>query len=262
MQCLIDLDIVLYEIAFNGQYKDEGEGDVILLRSFDYVAEKLDEKIKQIEDECWATEPSILYITGKTNFRNGIAKRRPYKEKRSPKPFHHANLKAYAKAKYDVRMQEGLEADDLLAIEQSSRDDTIICTRDKDLRMVGGMHFGWECGKQPQFGPRYVSNTGTLELKNGKKIVGDGLLFFYSQLITGDSVDTIPGLSGGGPVMAYKSLHGAKTEQEMFTAVSDLYKGKYPETWEEELLEQARLLWMVRELKDGEPVMWEFPNED
>jgi 5'-3' exonuclease len=158
-------------------------------------------------------------------------------------------------------MREGLEADDLLAIEQSSRDDTIICTRDKDLRMVEGMHFGWECGLQPQFGPRYVSNIGTLELVNGKKIVGEGLLFFYSQIITGDSVDTIPGLPRGGPAMAYKSLHGLTDEQEMFDAVSSLYQGKFPETWEEELLEQARLLWMVRELKDNEPVMWEFPKE-
>lgn len=247
-------------MAFGGQYKEEGEGDVILLRSFDHVAEKFDEKIQQIEDECWATEPSILYMTGKTNFRNGIAKRKPYKDRPSTKPFHYHNLKAYAKAKYDVRIQEGLEADDLLSIEQSSREDTIICTRDKDLRMVEGMHFGWACGAQPQFGPRHVNYIGKLELHDGRKLSGEGLLFFYSQLITGDSVDTIPGLPRGGPAMAYKSLHGATDEQEMFTAVSALYKEKFPETWEEELLEQGRLLWMVRELRDGQPVMWEFPD--
>jgi 5'-3' exonuclease len=263
MQCLIDGDLLLYEVAFGGQFKEETEdGEFIIVpRNFDDVAIKFDEKVTQIEAECWATEPSIVYMTGKTNFRNAIAKKKPYKgNRKQEKPFHYGNLKAYAKAMYDVRWEEGLEADDLMTIEQALREDTIICTRDKDLRIGEGMHFGWACGLQEQFGPLYVDKIGTLELIDGKKIKGTGLLFFYSQIITGDTVDNIAGLPRGGPALAYKSLHGLTDEQEMFEAVSQLYKAKYEETWEEEMLEQGQLLWMVNELVDGKPVMWEFPN--
>ncbi len=255
--------MLLYEIGFKGQFKNEETGEIVP-RPFETVAEDFDQRISEIEAECWATEPSILYLTGKGNFRDDIAVSKGYKANRkSNKPFHHGNIKAYAKAHYDVRWQDGLEADDLLAIEQSSREPltTIICTRDKDLRMVPGMHFGWTCGKQGQYGPRRVDPLGELELINQKKIVGNGLKFFYSQLITGDTVDNIPGLPKGGPTLAYNTLAHLETEEEMYEAVRQLYEDKFPEDYEERLLEQAKLLWMVRELdEDGQPIMWEIPS--
>ena len=263
MQCLIDGDILLYEVAFAGQFKSE-DGDIVP-RPFDDVAVHLRDRIRQIEAECWSTEESIVYITGKTNFRNNIAKKKPYKGNRNdPKPFHYGNLKAYLKAHYDTRWEEGLEADDLLAMEQTSRlevGDTIICTRDKDLRMVEGMHYGWQCGLQDAYGPRKVTKIGELELLNEKKIIGNGLLFFYSQIITGDIVDNITGLPRGGPVLAYRTLNGCGTEQEMFENVSNLYRKKYEDSWEEEMLEQAQLLWMVNSRdEEGKPLMWELPK--
>lgn len=265
MQCLIDGDILLYEIGFSGQFKDEETGEIIP-RDFDTVAELLNQKIKEIEGECWATEPSIVYITGKTNFRNDVAKKKPYKgNRKDAKPFHYGNLKAYIKANYDTRWEEGLEADDLMAIEQTSRlrdEDTIICTRDKDLRMVEGMHFGWPCGAQPQYGPKRVSKLGGLGLNDKKKLTGEGLSFFYSQLITGDTVDNIMGLPKGGPVLAYSTLDGLLSEQEMYEAVLSCYVNKYGDDALEELMEQAQLLWMVNELDgEGKPIMWRPPYE-
>lgn len=151
-----------------------------------------------------------------------------------------------------------------MAIEQTSSEPltTIICTRDKDLRMVPGMHFGWQCGKQGQYGPRQVTEIGELELLNGKKLVGNGIKFFYSQLITGDTVDNIPGLPKGGPVLAYNTLVDCETEEEMYEAVKALYEEKFPEDYEERILEQGQLLWMVRELDENkQPVMWKLPND-
>lgn len=205
-------------------------------------------------------------MTGKGNFRDEIAVQKGYKANRkSKKPFHHSNLKAYVKGKYETIWRDGLEADDLMSIEQFSRIeqlDTIICTRDKDLRMIPGMHFGWPCGKQGQYGPRKVEPLGELELINNKKIVGNGLKFFYSQLITGDTVDNIPGLPKGGPRLAFSTLEGCETEEQMYKAVKALYVEKFGEEAEERILEQGRLLWMVRELDtNNEPVMWELPNE-
>ena len=232
---------------------------------FDFTAELLDNRIKNICAITNATEPPILYLTGKENFRYAIAKRTPYKERAGYKPFHYKNLTAYMKAVYDVRIQEGLEADDLMSIEQTKRpDSTIICTRDKDLRAVPGWHYGWELGNQPSFGPTNVSEYGSIRLSGDRKsIKGEGLVFFYSQTLTGDRVDSIPGLGGCGPVKAFEILKDTKTPEEAFKAVLEAYRGVYGDDAETELLEQGRLLWMTRELHpDGSPVLWGLPNRE
>jgi hypothetical protein len=184
---------------------------------------------------------------------------------------------------------------------------TIICTIDKDLRMVPGWHYSWPVGDRiGEREPYFVSELGELQpkyhtdkfLKNGdpklKKLEGTGLTWFYCQLITGDSTDNIPGCPGAGPGKALEALHGLSNEEEMYQATLALYEAKYAQEattafsehtsigggvdhngtlvnyqldsyiteWaKKELLEQAYLLWMVRELdKDGKPIMWEAPT--
>jgi 5'-3' exonuclease len=228
-----------------------------------------DRKVNEICQEAGGTEPPILFYTGKRNFRDEIAEKKEYKgnRKEAKKPFHFNNLKAYAIATYDCRMQEGLEADDLLCIEQMSRiaeSDTIICSRDKDLRQCSGWHFTWECGKQASIPPYYVRGLGELTLeKKGKqnKLSGNGLMFFYAQVLMGDTVDNIPGLKGYGPVKVYELLRDAGTESELFSICKATYEENYEENALEELIEQARLVYMIKELdQDGNPVMWEPPE--
>lgn len=260
MQPLIDSDVLHYEIGFAAEAGWKGEG----APPFDYVAELLDMKIANICAITEATQPPILYMTEGKNFRNEIAKLRPYKDRAGNKPFHFHNIKAYIKAKYDWKSQDGLEADDLMAIEQCSRPgDTIICTRDKDLRSVPGWHFGWELGNQPQFGPSLVGELGALRLADNRKSVkGEGLLFFYVQCLTGDGVDTVPGLPKCGPVKAFELLQGSETSTEAFKRVLEAYRVFYGDDGDVQLLEQGRLLWMTRQLHpDGSPVLWEFPDE-
>lgn len=259
-QPLIDSDVLLYECGFGAESSWEGPG----FPSFDYVMEMLDNKIGNICAMVEATHPPILFLTGKGNFRYDIAKRQPYKERPSNKPFHYNNLKAYIKAKYEYRESVGMEADDLMAIEQTERmDETIICTRDKDLRAVPGWHYGWEMGNQPSFGPEFIYEQGYIKLSNDRKsIKGTGSLFFYSQLLTGDKVDTIPGLDGIGAVKAFKILEGSVDSKDAYFRVLDAYLIHYGETGEAELLEQGRLLHMTREIKNGKAVMWEIPYVD
>lgn len=259
MQPLIDGDVLRYEVGFAAEAGWQQAG----FPPFDFVAELLDMRIANICAITQATQPPILYLTGKENFRYGIARRTPYKERVGHKPWHYKNLTAYMYGKYDVRIQEGLEADDLMSIEQTSRPgETIICTRDKDLRAVPGWHYGWELGNQPSFGPCKVESFGEIRLSNDRKsIKGEGLVFFYSQCLTGDRVDSIPGLGGCGPVKAFEILSNTKTPEEAFKAVLEAYRDVHGWDAEKELLEQARLLHMTRELHpDGSPVLWEFPN--
>lgn len=249
----------------------------------------LDQKIKEIEALCWATEPSVLYLTGdrkliksvnkkrkhegekelefKPNFRFETAKKKEYKAGRKPdKPFHYTNIREYMLANYECVVSQGVEADDMICVELQRNGDqlsVICCSRDKDLRMVAGMHFGWECGRQPQFGPQRVDFIGEIRLSKDRKVIkGEGVKFFYSQLITGDNVDNIPGLRGGGPVLAFKSLADLGTEELLFECVAGLYEAEYGEDWRAEFQEQADLLWMIRELdEEGKPVKYVMYDE-
>lgn len=286
MQCLIDADILIYEMGFGGQPKHKLTG-LPVVKDFEHVAESLHQKIREIEGECWADEPSILFLTNdstlnkmwnrqrktdglepityKPNFRIATAISKPYKgTRKAEKPFHVNNIRAYMLANYNCVVANGMEADDLLAIYQTKAAPltTVICSRDKDLRMVEGMQFSWVCGKQPQFGPKAVDTLGEITYnEKTNKLKGTGSKFFYSQFITGDTVDNIPGLPRGGPSLAFKLLEGKRSEVDMFTAVADRYRDKLGDGWEVYMKEQADLLWMVRELnEDGSPVLWEKPN--
>ena len=278
MKCGIDADVLVYELGFSSQYIDEDTEELVIM-DFDFAAELLDQRIREIEEECWADQPSTLYLTNdptlnkivnrkrkslgkkpleyKENFRVEVAKSKKYKGQRSgEKPFHRDNLRAYMLDKYEVKIANGLEADDLLCIDGHKNPDFTICTRDKDLRMVEGRHYGWPCGKQPQFGPKDVDYIGAIELHK-KDIKGWGIKFFYSQMITGDKVDNIGGLPRGGPALAYSLLADLEDEESMAKAVTDKYEEKLGEGWKDYYEEQAKLLWMIKETDSkGEPIMW------
>lgn len=270
MQPLIDADVLCYEIGYAAEAGWQHPG----FPTFDYVQGLLDNRIGNICAMVEATRPPILYFTGKGNFRNEIAKRHKYKDRPSLKPWHYYNIKAYLKFTHEYEESVGMEADDLMAIEQTKRQAvgedfcgpplpaSIICTRDKDLRAVPGWHYGWELGNQPQFGPLLVDEKGSIRLAADRKsIKGEGLLFFWSQCLTGDKVDTIPGLDGCGAVGAFNILQDCKDPTDAFTKVLTAYREKFGDSAEEELLEQGRLLWMTRQLNEnGEPVLWELPK--
>lgn len=277
MKALIDGDVLVYEIGFGSETGWQGEESP----PWDYVAKLFDLRVANINAVVHATEPPLLFLSGPTNFRNDLAVTKVYKGTRvSHKPYHYANITAYIKGMWDHVVSDGMEADDLMCVYQTENreyllnkediPDTIICSRDKDLRQCPGWHFSWELGKQPQFGPELVDKQGWLRLDrtgSSPKIVGTGLSFFYSQLLTGDAVDNVPGLPKCGAVGAYHLLHGKGGNlfgiEAMLGIVIQEYRKKFQNDWEVQLLEQGRLLWMVRTLKEnGDPVMWNIGDTE
>ena len=291
------MDVLLHEIGWSSEFYDKESGEAVLL-PFDTVADLLDDKIKFICEEVWADEPPTLFISSSPdllapvnklrrwqgeseiefvpNFRYAVAKSRPYKgTRKNPKPFHFYNIAAYVTSKYDVVYSEdGLEADDMMCIAQTEADPgtTIICSRDKDLRICPGNHYSWECGSQKAVGPVQTDSVGWLELhvtekrkpdgkiKKEKKVVGYGLSFFYYQLLVGDTADNIPGLPGCGLVAAYDALHKLKTEEEMYTTVKKMYKKRMGTAAKEYFFEQANLLYMIQERTEtGDPRFYKVP---
>jgi hypothetical protein len=259
-KCLIDADILSYECGAAGQYKNE-EGQVIY-RPFDFVAEVVDNRIRTIQEECWATEPSTLFFSSdptlirmwnklhkdslqyEENFRVGVAKTKPYKGTRvSEKPFHFHNLRAYLLSAYHCALANGEEADDLICRTMAANPDYIACSRDKDLRQVPGRHYSWEIEGQAAWGPKVVTELGELYWE-GKKLRGNGTKFFFAQMILGDTTDNIPGLPKGGPVLAYKTLADLVEEHDCYLATKELYEQKGLS--EEYFKEQWNLLWIRR----------------
>lgn len=268
VKCLIDADVILYEVGFAAEsswrYSHPNEDKEWYEANpppWEKVDEILGQRISHIEMACQATDPSLFFFTSPTNFRYDIAKRVEYKKRNNKKPYHYKNIKAFLKGTYDWIESAGLEADDSMAIYQCAHGldgTTIICTRDKDLRQVPGLHYGWELGEQPSFGPQYVSGYGDIHLDDKQNLRGWGSKFFLAQCIMGDSVDTIPGLKrGAGPKAALKIVGNTQTYAEGLQAVLEAYRGVYGDNAEAELLEQGQLLWMCRTPEDR----WSLQHE-
>jgi len=234
--------------------------------SFQSVVDVFEGKVKEIKRVLRTKTNPIIFFTGPNNFRKEVAKTKVYKgTRKEEKPFFYEDLKGLIELRYATKVDDTLEADDLMSIHQTeSPDDTCIVTVDKDLRQVNGWHYSPEGWNYPSFGPKYVTDENSyIEFKNpdkkGKGIVGTGYQFFWAQMLLGDSTDNIPGLPGHGPAAVMKLLEQCNTKGECFEAVRDAYRDVcwMPNAY---MLEQGQLLWMVREIKDGKPVMWSIPN--
>ena len=176
------------------------------------------------------------FLTGKGNYRETIDSRYPYKGNRpSEKPTHFNAAREYLIKQFDAEVVEGCEADDWLGICQT--DSTIIASLDKDLDQIKGKHYNWT---------KDILYEVTQE---------DADRFFYTQLLTGDSVDNIKGIKGVGPKTAEKLLQDATTCLDMYTICLNEYEKADMDYYD--LLENANLLWIQRE-KD---VLWTPPKD-
>lgn len=291
MRALIDADVLLHELGWSSQFKDKDSGEDILL-SADHCIQMLDDKIKVIQEECMADDAPTLFITSSEwmvdtwnrsqkffedreklthtpNFRYDVSVTKAYKgTRKNPKPEHFYNLAAHMMDSYHlVISQGGLEADDEICIAQREAlrngEETIICSRDKDLRICKGWHYSWECGGQKSLGPVETDELGYLykkiKIKDDEEtkewdVIGYGLSFFLYQLIVGDTADNIPGLPKKGKTYAWNLLSELAVEgkkSEMIKAVKDAYKEKMGDNSQEYFLEQANLLWMIQKRGDN-----------
>ncbi len=258
MISLIDSDILVYECGFSSDsnaknallmgwgLKTKKECSPEQLDELTLAKEPLEYCLKivknKIEEILKITEAEDykLYLTGKDNFRNKIQP--DYKANRDPghKPHWYKEIKEYLIEVHGAEVIDGMEADDKLSIEQvSSEEWTCICTKDKDLDMVPGFHYNWSKSKY-ELGVYHVEEI-------------EGLRFFYTQILTGDATDNIPGLfkaTGKRATKKFKEpIQSMETELEMYEHVKECY-GEYDFTG------IAQCLYMLK--KEG--VMWEAPN--
>ena len=159
---------------------------------------RMDVLVQQIIEATDVTG-TILYLTGKNNFRKKINPEYKANRKDTVPPVYLQECRQYLVDNHNAVISDGCEADDLLGINQT--EDTIICSLDKDLRMIPGKHYNWT----------------KVELDCVTK--QDGLRHFYKQMLIGDKSDNIFGVDKIGPVKAAKLIDHLDHEQDMFDAV-------------------------------------------
>jgi hypothetical protein len=214
MRALIDADSLVYAIGFSSEDIDEALAKWRMNEAVDTI-------LSEVGADCY-----FGWLTGKGNFRNDIAKTAPYKGQRvAPKPAHYTALREHLMVKYGFMMTQDIEADDAVGIACYAipEDQMIMVHIDKDLNQLRGWHYNYR--KKEKY---YVTEF-------------EGLLSFYTQMLTGDRIDNIIGIKGIGPVTAKRILKECKTENEMYLAVLEAYKGD-----DSRVLENGQLLWLQR----------------
>lgn len=117
-----------------------------------------------------------------------------------------------------------VEADDLLGHWSTQHDNACIVSIDKDLNQIPGRHYN----------PHYMKPLlYTVDERSAK-------IFFQMQMLTGDSVDNIPGLPGVGPVRA-KRLY-----EENRGDVVEIYKSTVGDHWRDLFLANGKMLFIQR----------------
>lgn len=222
MKALLDGDVILYRSCFATEYNTYSHPAVGTLRykkdliqslstNFDdddptanpelITSNKVTEPITftyQCIDSCIST---ILRNTGCTDytiflegegekFRKKLDYPVVYKGNRPPKPSNYQEAKRYLSGLKNVTVVTGpYEVDDLLGIEATKNPSrTVICSVDKDLKMIPCHHYDID----------KVKLTTVSEL--------DSIKAFWKQMLMGDRVDNIIGIRGIGPVKADKII--------------------------------------------------------
>lgn len=192
------------------------------------------------------------YLTkGSTLWRNGDAHIQEYKgnRKAARKPAAYDYIRDLLKSRYHAKILAGLEADDgVAAMARERPGEVIICSPDKDLRTIPGLQI----------------NPQNPYLKDGVVFVSElqACRNLYIQMLTGDKVDNIKGLSGDkrkpgwGPVKARAAIEQFVCELDMVEFVEKEYRNAYPDgvigyngehiPWWKMLEETANLLFLRR----------------
>lgn len=279
----IDADFLAYMVSY------EKEGNVIQLDDMQHNCSVAVEKIRRMA----AAQFVHLHLTPGTSTkgdRPALAIQREYQANRQgkPKPDKLHIMRDWMARNFTSTSNQFAEADDSMAaaqyaaIKAGSGHLSVICSKDKDLNMVAGLHLDWDTGRitkpENELGHEDTFGSIWLEEKSAKKIKGIGTKFFWSQLLTGDTADNIQGLpllfhadlskpKKVGPVLANGFLIGVKSDKEAFNKIKAAYE-KYGQelgfthwktgeavSWQNVFISEMQLLWMRREPRNDKCVL-------
>lgn len=196
---LIDADILVYESAYRSQSAIEWDpGEFTTQASMPEAQAGFESCVESILKKTGSSR-AILALSDhrrEANFRRAVWP--GYKAGREAKlgtgrPMLYSALREWIRGKFDVRQKPGIEADDTLGILMTGKinglppvDKRVLCSIDKDLDTVPGLHFNWRKAEQ------------------GVYLVEPRAAFrnLMVQTLVGDKTDNYPGIPGIGPKRA------------------------------------------------------------
>lgn len=224
MIALIDGDVLVYRVGFSSENQSEEQNCF----NCDLLIQDLLKKVGADEYRVFLSDRLV------NNFRYAVDPEYKANRKDAVKPRWYDSIRSFLIDQYSATVTVGEEADDVLGYTQlGTEKETIICSIDKDLYQIPGRHYNLARGEFINVSPV------------------DGTRHFYKQLLIGDRVDNIRGVTGIGEVKASRLLNNVTDEQQMFEIVRALYSD------DQRLLKNGKLLWIRRKPEE----LWTFPYE-
>jgi len=198
----------------------------------------LKNQIKNMNDSLF-TDEYIICLSGKTNFRDLLPLPTKYKGARvgTSKPLNLKEVKHYLWKNHPSLLAINREADDNLVIKGyeylNKGYSPIIFPSEKDLFAYSGLNV---IGiNQDANDLRLIPEFGSL-WDTGKKITGEGFLWFCFQIINGDTADSYKPSELAkvkfGEQSAFKLLKDCTDQKHALETIKAKYKEWYPEPFE------------------------------
>ena len=235
----IDADMLCYQCG--------GNDDTDVATSRRILKSKID-----LFMEASGADRVVLGLTGEGSTKGDravIAYTKPYQgQRKGHKPKNWQYLRDYIGQGLagPVKTVFDREADDLAGfMSEAYGGNAVLCSRDKDFRMLPGLHLNWDTYELVEVKPDVFG------VEHGGKLYGHK--WFWTQMLWGDAADNIPGLPkhpdfprGVGEVAAGKLLAFAHDDESAAQAVAQAYKAHWGDEWADRYVEQASLLWIRR----------------
>ena len=204
----IDADFLAYHVTY--EKEDEEKSFEDMQHNCRTIADTLRKRA--------GAETHVLHLTPKESDKGKRPEQamfQAYQENREGKPkprFLHV-MREWMHKEMGAVLHFNKEADDGMATAQyKDVQNSVIASKDKDLRMVTGTHLNWDTGELTTvegFGEIYLDKSGS-----STTLKGYGYAFFWAQMLMGDAVDNIKGL----PKITGSALNRIKTTKTIEAA--------------------------------------------
>lgn len=238
--CLIDADSMIFITIFSIISKPELNHD-----DFGIYKKAVDDWIEDTIKKTESTHYNLFLTIGKT-FRHDIATNREYKSGRpAKKPKFYYELREHLIEKWQASYQDGVEAEDLVAVCKKyyieEKIETIVAGIDHDLYQIPGKHYNYKKGEIMEITPKEAQYN------------------LWKQIITGCTTDKIQGIPGIGDKKADKLLsdeNGFFSNEVLVKAVLTCYTNHFGYCTGVKLFaETFKLVYLLRTQKEIEEVI-------